>query len=172
MPLLQRSRVMDYYKTWYTPANAILVVSGDAAFKDVLEQAKTHTALFHPINFPNIFPRAPDFNSSIRLTFHHNDVRQPICIKHGWYRPFAKTSRPILTFEVLNRNAFGWCCNKIISNLVVDRKRQHQSACHMMAMHATRAFDVVLRDTRPTVSTWTIWKRKRYCISRSGRQRH
>lgn len=124
MPLLQRSHVMDYYKTWYTPANAILVVSGDAAFKDVLEQAKKTYGLIPSHKFPeHIRPRAPDFNSSIRLTLHHNDVRQPILYK-AWLVPsFMEDKQTYFNLEVLTETLSGGAATKLYQTLVVDRKK-------------------------------------------------
>ncbi len=78
MEQLDMDDVMDFYKTYYAPNNAILVVSGDVDPQEVLDLAETYYGAI-PAN-PDLKPRArpqdPPQIAERRLTFRDPRVAQ------------------------------------------------------------------------------------------------
>ncbi|MDD3021375.1 MAG: pitrilysin family protein [Alphaproteobacteria bacterium] len=124
MPLLGRQDVMEYYKAWYTPANAILVVSGDVNFEEVVSEAEKAYGVIPSHPYPeHIRSKSPDFRAETRLTLHDEDVRQPTLYK-AWLVPaFLEDKHTYYSFEVMAEAISGNASTKLYQTLVVNRKK-------------------------------------------------
>lgn len=80
---LDREDALEWYRTYYAPNNAILVVAGDVAPEEVLRLAKRYYGPIEPSeNLPErIRPSEPPHLSARRLTFNDRRVRQPYVIR-------------------------------------------------------------------------------------------
>ncbi len=123
MPLLNRQDVMEYYKTWYTPGNAILVVSGDVDFDNVVKLANKFYGIIPSHAYPeHIRSKSPDFRAKTLITLHDENVQQPTLYK-AWLVPsFMDDKHSYYSFEVLAEAISGNASTKLYQTLVVNRK--------------------------------------------------
>lgn len=123
MPKLNRDHVQNYYKTWYTPKNAILVVSGDVTLKDVEPLAKKYYGVIPSHDVPeHVRPITPDFPSPIALRFESADLRQPMFIE-AWRAPsYIMDKREALALDVLMETLSGGSSTELYQSLVVQQK--------------------------------------------------
>jgi zinc protease len=123
MPKLNRSHVLDYYKTWYTPKNAILVVSGDVTLEDVLPLAQKFYGIIPSHDVPDhIRPLTPDFPAPQTLTFESKNLRQPTFLR-AWRVPSMPQSKVEgLALDVLMETLSGGSSTELYQSLVVKQK--------------------------------------------------
>lgn len=83
MEALTREDALDWYRTYYAPNNAVLIVAGDVTPDKVRELAETYYGPLEPS--PDIAPRArpqePPQLAERHLTFHDPRVRQPYIVR-------------------------------------------------------------------------------------------
>lgn len=124
MPKLERQDVLSYYQTWYSPSNAILVVSGDVKFEDAVKWAKETYGKVPARSVP-IHTRSTvqDRTADLRLIMSDDAVRQPMLMK-GWVVPsFAEDKRAYIGFEVLTEALSGGAATRLYQTLVVEKKK-------------------------------------------------
>lgn len=108
MPKLKREHVLDYYQTWYTPKNAILVVSGDVTMKDVKPMAEKFYGIIpsHDVP-PHTRPITPDFPAPVTLKFVSQDLHQPVLLQ-AWRAPsYSMNKREAFALDVLMETLSG-----------------------------------------------------------------
>ncbi len=119
---LERPEVLEFYKQWYAPNNAVLIVAGDVTADEVRPLAEKYYATI---------PAAPDVRrhelrdppqrTSRRVTLHDQRVRQP-----SWSRtyivPSYKTgpSDDVYALEVLSQILGGGPTSRLYRQLVVE----------------------------------------------------
>ncbi len=76
---LTRADALEFYRRYYAPNNAILIVSGDADPAEVLEMAKRHYGPLAPTPGlgPRMRPQEPPQTAARRLTYRDPRVAQP-----------------------------------------------------------------------------------------------
>ena len=123
MPKLNRDHVEHYYKTWYTPKNAILVVSGDVTMKDVQPLAEKYYGSIPSHDVPDhVRPVTPDFPSPMTLRFESAELRQPIFIE-AWRAPsYIMDKKEALALDVLMETLSGGSATELYQSLVVKEK--------------------------------------------------
>lgn len=123
MPKLSRADVENYYTTWYTPDNAILVVSGDVTFEQVVDLARKTYGIIPSHDVPDhVRPQVPDLSAPVRLTLEQEDIRQPVFIK-GWVVPsIIQDPKTYATLTVMADSLSGGSATKLYQTLVVERK--------------------------------------------------
>ncbi|GGE53643.1 M16 family metallopeptidase [Actibacterium pelagium] len=73
---------LSFYRTYYAPNNAILVVAGDVDPEEVRTLAETHYGPLEPSDLPpRIRPAEPPHLAERRLTFYDTRVAQPYVIR-------------------------------------------------------------------------------------------
>lgn len=88
---LNRQDAFDFYKKYYAPNNAILIVAGDVVPSEVLELAKEHYGPLQPSDLPpRIRPQEPPHLAPIRMTFTDRRVREPYALR-TYLAPQRKT---------------------------------------------------------------------------------
>lgn len=124
MPKLNRTHVQDYYKTWYAPNNAILVVSGDVTMADVAPLAKKFYGIIPRKDVPvHVRANSPDFPAPIQLTFESKDLRQPVFLR-AWRAPsYAQNKKEALALDVLMETLSGGSSTELYQSLVVQDKK-------------------------------------------------
>jgi zinc protease len=85
---LSAADVLDFYKHWYTPNNAILVVAGDITAAELRPLAeKYYGAIPAVAPKPHLIPQEPPQKTARRITLHDERVRQP-----SWQRSYVAPS--------------------------------------------------------------------------------
>jgi len=92
MAALTREDAESFYKTWYAPNNAILVVSGDISVDELRPLAETYYGVIPAKAVPRrVHPAAPAFLSERRVILSDPEVRQPLVIR-AWIAPSSRTA--------------------------------------------------------------------------------
>ncbi|MCP5075804.1 MAG: insulinase family protein [Rhodobacteraceae bacterium] len=70
---------VDFYRTYYAPNNAIVIVAGDVVPDDVLTLAKQYYGPLAPSDNipPRVRPQEPPHRAPVRLTYEDPRIRQP-----------------------------------------------------------------------------------------------
>lgn len=123
MPKLKKSHMLDYYKTWYHPNNAILVVSGDVTMEQVAPLAEKFYGIIPQRPVPDhIRPVTPDFPAPAILKFESSDLRQPVFIR-AWRAPSYVTNKDeALALDILTEVLSGGASTELYQSMVVKDK--------------------------------------------------
>ena len=80
---LNRKNALDFYKTYYAPNNAILVIAGDVYPDEVRALAEKHFGPLEPSNNipPRVRPKEPPHLAPVTLTFSDSRQTQPYMIR-------------------------------------------------------------------------------------------
>jgi zinc protease len=83
MAQLTRDDAIDFYKKYYAPNNAILIVAGDVDPQNVLELAREHYGPRIPSDaiVERVRPKEPPKRAAVRTIFEDPRVRQPYIIR-------------------------------------------------------------------------------------------
>jgi zinc protease len=85
---LTKQDVLDFHNKWYTPSNAILIISGDITAKEVKPLAeKYYGGLPKTPAAKRAWNEEPPQNVQRHLVMHHANVKQP-----EWVRTYAVSS--------------------------------------------------------------------------------
>ena len=92
---LNREDALAYYRRFYTPANAILVVAGDVTADEVRRVAeKTYGQIEAPAEAPvRTRPQEPDPRAARRVSLADPKVEQP-SLQRAWLVPSYLTAKP------------------------------------------------------------------------------
>lgn len=123
MPKLGWKDAEAYYKTWYAPNNAILVVSGDITANELKPLAEKYYGILKARPVPvHVRPTVPDFPASETLVMRHEDIRQPVFIR-GWRAPgFMQDKNTAYTLQVIEELISGNPATPLYQSLVVKQK--------------------------------------------------
>lgn len=120
MEKLDLDAAMTFYKRFYAPNNAVLVVAGDVEPAAVLELAKKYYGVLPPN--PDLKPRArpsdPPQTSARRMTFHDKRVAQPY-VSRSYLAPERdsgdqkKAAALVMLGELLGGGTTSWLNEKL-----------------------------------------------------------
>ena len=120
---LDREDALDFYKRWYAPNNAILVVAGDVQPEKVRELAETYYGPLKPETVPQrIRPEEPPQVAARTVTLEDPRVQQP-----SWSRTYMAPSYSSsdkaapYALEVLAEILGGGATSRLYKSLVVDQ---------------------------------------------------
>ncbi len=120
---LNREAVLDFYKRWYAPNNAILVVSGDITAAQLKPLAQKYYGVIpRGPDIARVRPTEPPQRAARRITYRDARVRQP-----GWSRYYlapslkAGQTQHAYPLEVLS-DILGGPTGRLYRALVVDSK--------------------------------------------------
>ena len=123
---------IDWYKKYYAPNNAILVVAGDVDAQAVFRLAKKFYGPLKPIELPERVRRAEPPQLAKRILVKQDKrVREP-----SWRQSFlAPTARigdlkEVRALEVLNEILSGGVTSRLYSKLVIDEKIASSAGAH------------------------------------------
>ncbi len=120
---LTRDNVMAFYKKWYTPNNAILVVSGDITAKELEPLANRTFGTIPARDVPERhWTKVPPMLALPQLVMQRPDIQQPT-----WQRlyrvPSLRQSRDdALALDVLQEIMDGGAATRLYKALAVDQK--------------------------------------------------
>ena len=120
---LDREDALDFYKRWYAPNNAILVVAGDVQPEKVRALAETYYGPLKPETVPQrIRPEEPPQVAARTVTLEDPRVQQP-----SWSRTYMAPSYSSsdkaapYALEVLAEILGGGATSRLYKSLVVDQ---------------------------------------------------
>ena len=129
---LTLKNVMAFYKKWYAPGNAILVVAGDItaeALKPLAE--KYYGRIPSPPATPRLRPSEPPQSAMRRVILKDKRVRQP-----AWGRSYLAPSlltgetKHVYALEVLSDILGGGATSRLYQALVVEGKFAHSAGSY------------------------------------------
>lgn len=123
MPKLVWPYMEAYYKTWYAPNNAILVVSGDVTAEELRPLAEKYYGVLKFKEVPkHIRADIPDMPAPEVMTLHHEDVREPVFIR-AWRAPgYLQNREESNALTVLENVVSSGSSTRLYQDLVVKQK--------------------------------------------------
>ena len=113
-----------FYRTWYTPNNAILVVSGDIDAAELRPLAERYYGVIPARPVPErVRPTEPDYAAERRVVLRHPDVQQ-----RSWSRYYRAPSyrtaegNSVYALQVLSEVLGGGTTGRLYRSLVVDQQ--------------------------------------------------
>ena len=123
---LNRQNALDYYKRFYSPDNAILVVSGDVEPSEVMSLAESTYGRHapHGDRSTRVRPREPEPRASRRLSVSDPRVEQPT-VQRLYLVPSSRTAagRESYALEVLAEALGGGPTSQLYRKLVLETGR-------------------------------------------------
>lgn len=121
---LTREDAETFYKKWYTPANAILVVAGDISAEELKPLAEKYYGSIPPHAVPERRRvTEPPITAARRVTLRDAEVRQPM-LRRSWIAPSYHTAEggTAYALQVLSEILGGGADTRLYRSLVVDQK--------------------------------------------------
>jgi zinc protease len=119
-----REDALDFYRRWYAPNNAILVVAGDITAAELRPLAERTYGKVAPRGLP---PRSrvaePPQHAERRVTLHHERVRQPSLVR-SYLAPSFNTAvgrEHAIALEVLAEILGGGGTSRLYRSVVVEQ---------------------------------------------------
>ncbi len=125
MASLSRQDALDFYKAYYAPNNAILVVAGDVTLEEVKALAETHYGPLKPS--PAIKPRArpgePPLITPLRVELRDPRAGKPTLQRH-YLAPSYVTAEPgeAEALDLLMKIVGGGATSRLYKELVVKQR--------------------------------------------------
>jgi zinc protease len=124
MAKLSRQDAEAWYKTWYTPNNAILVVSGDVTAEELKPLAEKYYGAVAPRAVPERKRvEEPPLSAARRVVLHDAQVRQP-AIHRAWVAPSYRRDPDghAYALQVLAEVMSSGATGRLYRSLVVEQK--------------------------------------------------
>ncbi|MEQ9491848.1 MAG: pitrilysin family protein [Alphaproteobacteria bacterium] len=122
---LTKADLLAFYKLWYAPNNATLVVVGDVTMADVLPLAEKY---YGPIK-PSDLPERPDWKEPHHEIVREVELRDPQVRQPSWSERYLAPSystaddmKKVYALEVASAILGDGSTSKIYSSLVVDQQ--------------------------------------------------
>ncbi len=124
MAALTREDALDFYRTWYAPNNAVLVVSGDIDAEELRPLAERYYGVIPARPVPErARPQEPEFVSERRVILRHPAVQQ-----RSWSRYYRAPSyriadgNDVYALQVLSEILGGGTTGRLYRSLVIDQQ--------------------------------------------------
>lgn len=122
---LTEQDAIDFYKKWYAPNNAILVVSGDVTMEELLPLAKkyygglkSYPELDQPRERPDIAP----FTGKNTVVYSHPLIQQPQVVQIQRIPSVRSQKSDAYALQILEDIMSGGSTTRLYKSLVVDQK--------------------------------------------------
>lgn len=120
---LKRDTVSAFYKKWYAPNNAILVVSGDITAKELEPLANRTYGTVPARDVPDRhWTKVPPMIALPRLVLHHPSIEQPVYQRMIRVPSLHESREDSMALQVLEEIMDGGAATRLYKSLVVDRK--------------------------------------------------
>ena len=111
-----------FYNTWYNPANAILVVSGDVKWDRLKALARNVYGDIPAGEAPERRrARVPAFSAQSRITMRHNALHQPVFMRSYLVPGYKQNKQDALALQVLANVMDGGQSTRLYQRLVNER---------------------------------------------------
>ena len=121
---LTREDAESFYKTWYAPNNAVLVVSGDITAEELKPLAEKYYGGIPARAVPERNRvQEPPMSTARRVILRDEEVRQP-SIRRSWLAPSYRTDKEghAYPLQVLSEIMSGGPTSRLYRSLVVDQR--------------------------------------------------
>ena len=120
---LTREDAEEFYRRWYAPNNAVLIVAGDVEPEDILALAETYSGVIPARELPvRQRPPEPKQIAARRVTLEHPRVRQPsVTISYLAPSYHAGASEHAEALQVLDEILGASSTSRLYRSLVVDQ---------------------------------------------------
>ena len=146
--------ILAFYRRWYAPANAILVVAGDITAEELRPLAETYYGTLPQVDVATrARPTEPPQKAARTVEFRHERVGQP-----SWSRIFpapshqSGDSRSAYALEVLSEALGGTATSRLYRSLVIDKRLAVSAGVHYDGDRMGPAEFTVYASPRPGVS--------------------
>ncbi|KAA1056345.1 M16 family metallopeptidase [Azospirillum argentinense] len=124
MATLTREEAESFYKSWYAPNNAVLVVSGDVTAEELKPLAEKYYGSIAARPVPERFRvQEPPISAARRVILRDDEVRQP-SIRRNWLAPSYRTDKEGYAYplQVLSEIMSGGPTSRLYRSLVVEQR--------------------------------------------------
>jgi zinc protease len=124
MSNLTREMAERWYKTWYAPNNAVLIVSGDITAEELKPLAEQYYGAIRPRPVPErVRVSEPPISAARRVILRDEEVRQP-SIRRSWHAPSYRTDKDghAYPLQVLAEIMSGGATSRLYRSLVVEQR--------------------------------------------------
>jgi zinc protease len=116
--------VKAFYNKWYSPNNAILIISGDITMDKVLPLAEKYYGGLPTKDIPaRIRPEVPPAIAPVFMTLHHKVIAQSIAQRIYIAPSCRQNKQACLALQVLEEVMDGGATTRLYKSLVVDQKK-------------------------------------------------
>lgn len=120
---LSRADALAWHKTWYTPGNAVLIVSGDITVQALKPMAeKIYGAISVRPTPETILPPVNRFPAETRMTLQDPRIHQPQFIRLYRVPGMRQNKQDSLALEVLQEILSGNASTRLYKSLVFEQK--------------------------------------------------
>jgi len=121
---LTREDAVAWYRTWYTPSNAVLIVAGDVTVEAIKPLAEKYYGVIksHPVP-ARLRPQEPRPMAARRVELKDPRVRQPV-VNISWLAPSYKAgaSEHAYALQVLAEILGGGATSRLYRALVIEKQ--------------------------------------------------
>ncbi len=113
----------EYRKQWYSPSNAILIVSGDITAKELRPLAEKIYGPLPKVAVPERKrTQVPDLRGERRVIYRHKDIRQPYFERLILAPSYRQNAEEALALQVLEEAIAGGPTTRLYKTLAVEQK--------------------------------------------------
>jgi zinc protease len=120
---LNRTDLMAFYRAWYTPNNAVIVISGDVTAVDVKPMVQRHFGALPARDLPTRPDwKEPPRNADRLISLSHPRVRQPSWSRRYLAPSISNDEKPVIyALDVLTEILSGGTTGRFYRHLVVEQ---------------------------------------------------
>ena len=115
--------MMDFYNQYYSPNNAVLVVSGDVKAENVFNIAQRTYGIIPKAEIPQrLRTQSPPLVAKTEITLSHPNVKEPIFRRVYRVPSYRQNASNSLALQVLEEIMGGGSTSRLYQSLVIDKK--------------------------------------------------
>ncbi len=123
LDILNKEAVQSFYKKWYAPNNALLIVSGDITMKELRPLAEKTYGLLPSRDVPERqWTEVPPLLGKPHLTLHHPTIRQSSLTRLYRMPSYQQNKDDSLALQVLESIMSDGSTSRFYKSLVVEKK--------------------------------------------------
>ena len=122
---LSEQDAVDFYKKWYAPNNAILIVSGDVTMEELLPLAKKYYGdleAYPSLDAERVRPNIAPFTGQNTVVFSHPRIQQPQVVQMQRIPNVRDNKKDAYALQILEDIMSGGPTTRLYKSLVVEQK--------------------------------------------------
>lgn len=124
LDVLDKEPIEKFYKKWYGPNNAVLVVSGDVEMDELRKLAEEYYGSIKPLDTvpPRDWTQVPPLMARANLHMSHKDIKQPLYKRIYRVPSYRQNTEDAHALSVLEEVMNGGYSTRMYQNIVVKKK--------------------------------------------------